>query len=236
MKKISLKAAKREIVGRKVKKLRREHKVPANVFGKNIKSMAITLGHDEFKKVYDEAGETGLVDLAVDSKIHPVLIKNLQLHPVSGNILHVDFYEVDLKEKVSANVPLKLAGESPAVSGKLGVLLELAGEVEVEALPTDLPEFIEVNLVSLNNVGDTIKVSDLKIPGGVTVLTAMDTEVVKIAELVSKEAEAQVKQEAEAAAAAAQPTEAEKAPQAEKEAQQVQPAPQKAAEEPIKKS
>jgi len=200
MKKIELQAQKRSIVGRKVKQLRQQKLLPANVFGKKVASVAITVAQEAFIKVYQDAGETGLVELVIDSKKRPVLIQNVQLHSVSRIPLHVDFYQVDLKEKVKAHVPIEIVGVAPAVSEKIGILLELLDEVEVEALPTDLPEKITVEVDNLKQINDVILVGDLTLPNGVVAVTLSDAEVVKIGELVTKEAQAQA--EAEAAAKA----------------------------------
>lgn len=202
MKKYQLKAQKRSLFGRKVKSLRRSGILPVNVYGKHVKSEAAELQVDEFMQVYSQAGETGVIEFAIDGKVRPVLVHNVQLHPVTQAPLHVDLRQVDLKEKVKAKVPLTVIGESSAVTQKLGVLLELLHEVEVEALPTDIPESIEVDVSKLTQVGETLKVVDLKIPSGVLVLTTKDVEVAKIDELVSKEAEALAKEEAAAQAEA----------------------------------
>lgn len=202
MKKYTLTAQKRTLAGRKVKNLRTQGLLPANIFGKDVKSLAVQMPLLAFAKVYGEAGETGLVEIQVDSETRPVLIQNVQIHPVTGVVMHADLYQVDLKEKVKANVPLEVMGEAPAVSEKLGVLLMLLDEVEVEALPAELPEKIEVGVENLKAVGDSLKVADLKIPTGVEVLTDSETEVCKIDELVSKEAEEQAAADEAAASAA----------------------------------
>jgi large subunit ribosomal protein L25 len=204
MNKHTLSADARTITGRKVSQLRNQFKIPANIFGKHLTSTSVSVGIDAFTKVFHEAGETGIIELKVGTDLRPVLVKNVQLHPVTGYVLHVDFYQVDLKEKVSANVPVKISGSASAVDAKLGVLLELLHELEVEALPMDLPEFILIDVTKLAAVGDAIKISDLKLPVGVEVKTDKELEVVKIDSLVSKEAEEQAKaDEASAAEAAA---------------------------------
>ena len=139
MKKFSLNAQARTILGHKSKQLRRQGKIPANIFGKHISSLSIEVVSDEFKTVYSQAKETGLVELSVDKKIRPVLVKLVQVHPVTGAFIHVDFYQVDLTKKVSAHVPLQIIHTAAAVSGKLGVLLTLIDDINVSALPADLP-------------------------------------------------------------------------------------------------
>ncbi len=200
MKKYSLKAELRSLVGRKSKTLRVQSILPATIYGKKVKSASIQVKTDEFGKIYKEARETGLVELHLDKDVRPVLIHNVQLDPVSDAPLHVEFYQVDLKEKVKTRVPVELIGESPAVAQKQGVLLTLLSEIEVEALPTDLPEKIEVDVSGLSAVDQELKVADLKVPGSVTVLSEPTVRVVKVGALVTKEAEAEAVAEAAAAA------------------------------------
>ena len=221
MKKHTLTASKRDVVGRKVKKLRASGQMPATVYGKKVASVSIVVAADAFSKTYGEAGETGLVELSVDGSLRPVLIHSVQKHPVTGAILHVEFHQVDLKEKVHANVPLVLIGESPAVLEKKGVLLTILDEVEVEALPTDLVDKIEVDVKILSEVNQEIKIGDLKIPVGLTVLTDATLTVVKVGSLITREAEAEVAAEAAKAAeaaTAAEGAEGEKTPTTEGEA------------------
>lgn len=203
MDKITLKADKRTVFGRKIKKLRTGGVLPANIYGKKIKSTAIQVPEKDFLAVFSKAGETGLVEVQLEKEKLPVLVHNIQYHPVTGKPLHADFYQVDLKEKVTAKVPLVLVGEAPAVKDKIGVILQSSSEVEVEALPADLIDKIEVDIGKLAVIGEGIKVSDLKVSDKIRILTDINREVVKIAPLVSKEAEKMVKEAAEAQAAAA---------------------------------
>ncbi len=217
MKRFKLAVEKRTITGKKVKALRKQGILPANVFGKDIKSTAVQLPLKEFEAVFTEAGETGVVDLQLDGENRPVLIQNVHYHNITRFPLHADFYQVNLKEKVKAMVPIVAAGEPKAVTDKIGLLLQPLSEVEVEALPTDLPENIEVQVENLAAIGDQITVADLKVPTGIEILTDKEQVVVKIDELVTKEAQEQAEAEKAAAAeAAAEGVEAE-APTAEGE-------------------
>ncbi len=163
MDKILLNAGQRKISGRKVKKLRKEGILPGNIFGKKIKSAAVEVSAKEFEKVYEEAGETGLIALKLGSEERPVLIHNVQVHPKTDEPLHVDFFQVDLKEKVTADVPVELTGESPAEKQGLGTVILQLNEIEVEALPTDLPEKFEINIENLLEVDQAIYVKDMKV-------------------------------------------------------------------------
>lgn len=199
MKKFTLNGQKRTELRRKVRKMRREGQIPATVYGNKVKSESLTIAASDFKHTYNEAGETGLVELSVDGKVRPVLIHHVQRDPVKGTILHVEFHQVDLKVKVKASVPLELVGESPAAAQKLGVVLTLLATLEVEALPAEIPEKIEVDISGLTEVDQESRVSDLTVPNGVTVVTDGSVSVVKIGALVSKAAEEQAKEEEEAA-------------------------------------
>jgi large subunit ribosomal protein L25 len=203
MKKHILKANSRKTTGRKVKKLRKLGLLPGNVYGKKIKSFAVEVDSKEFNKIYKEAGETGIVDLTIDGKVVPVLIHKIQYHPVEETLLHVDLYQVNLKEKVTATVSVELRGEAEAVKNKVGALLTLISHIEVEALPADLPEKIEIEISNLKTLGDSVKISDIKISEKIKILVEKDLDVVKVVPLVSKEAEKMAAEAAAAAAAAA---------------------------------
>lgn len=194
---------KRTIAGKKVKKLRREGTLPANVYGKDIKSVAVQLLTSEFTQLYKKVHETGLVDLELDGKTLPVLIHNVQWSPKDSKPLHADFFKVNLKEKISSSVPVVAVNEPLAVRDKVGVLLTLLNEVEIEALPTDLPEKIEVDVEKLAQTDDQITVGNLQAPAGVTILTDAAQAVFKIGELVTKEAEEEAAADEAAAEAVA---------------------------------
>lgn len=202
MKKHSLKAQKRTVIGRKVKSLRKDGQIPGTVYGKGVKSISVSVSTKEFTKLYGEVGETGLVELALDGDVRPTLVHTVQKNPVSGELLHIEFHQVNLKQKVHAKVPLELVGEAAAVAQKTGVLLTLVDEVEVEALPTDLPDKLTIDISALAQVNQELKVSDIKVPAGVAVLTDANLSVVKVGSLVSREAEAEAAAEAAAKAAA----------------------------------
>ena len=196
MKHPQLVAEERKVLGKKVKKLRREGFLPANVYGKHLNSTAVQVKYTDFDRVFKETGETGLIDLKVGSDAKPVLVKNLQMNYKTHTPLHVDFYQVNLKEKVKAMVPLVLTGEAKAVAEKAGILLQTLNEVEIEALPDKLPENIEVSVEHLAAVDEQITVGDLKAPEGVAILTEEGQTVAKIAELTVPEPEPEPEAEA----------------------------------------
>lgn len=156
-------AEKRKIVGRKVKQLRQQGILPANIYGRKLSSIAIQVSLDKFQKLFAEVGETGLVDVKIGKKSYPALIHNVQTDPVTEMPLHADFLNVDLTQKVTTPVPLNFVGESPAEKSGEGVLVFQMHEIEVEALPTDLPESIKVDVSRLEKLGDVIHIGDLDI-------------------------------------------------------------------------
>ena len=191
-----LKVEKRKVLGRKVKKLRRDEILPANIYGKKVKSQAIQVDLKEFKKIYEKTGETGIVELILgQGKPRSVLIHNVQLHPVTDQFLHADFRQVVLTEKVKADIPIEIVDQPPAVKEKKGILLTILDEIEVEALPADLPDKIEVDVSKLTEVDQEIRVGDLKLSRKVVLLTDPKSIICKIGPLITKKAEELAKKE-----------------------------------------
>jgi len=184
-----LTAQKREVLGRKVKTLRKEGLIPGNIFGKETKSLAVQLKEKEFGKVYAEVGETGLVDLTVEGEkqTRPIMVQNVQVDPVKGSFLHVDLRQIILTEKIKASIPVELIGSSPADTQKTGILVKVLPEIEVEALPTDLPEHFQVDVSKLEKVGDAILVKDLKVDRKKVELKINESQIVAKIEPLAKE-------------------------------------------------
>ena len=176
-----IKADIRTVLGRKVKHLRKEGLIPASIYGHKFEPISIQFKTIELEKLFDEVGESGLTEILVGEEKFPVLFRNPQYSAVLGDILHIDCYKVNLKEKITASVPIEFIGESQAVKDG-NVLVEVTMEVEVEALPTDLPEGIEVDISVLNAVDDTITVGDIKLDEKVEMITPLEQVIVKIEE------------------------------------------------------
>jgi large subunit ribosomal protein L25 len=189
MKRESLKVEKREILGKKVKQVRKLGLVPGNIYGKDFQSASVQLPLESFLTVFNIVHETGLVDLSYEGQTIPVLIHNVQIDPKTHTPLHADFFKVNLKQKVTANIPVVSVGEPLAIADKKGILVNPLSELEVEALPADLPEKIEVNIESLAEVGDQILVENLTVPSDVTVVTDPAQLVFRIDELPPEEPE-----------------------------------------------
>lgn len=208
----SLKADPRIVFGRKIKAIRKVGLVPANIFGKNIKSIAIQLELKTLKDVLKKAGETNLIDIVIKGNAtHPVLVAGYAQDSVTGDLLHVDFHKVDLNVKTTAMVPLKPVGESDAVKAG-NVLVLQRNEIEVEALPADLPNEIEVDITTLTEVGSTIHAKDLKLDRNKVALMVEDEEVIATVQEPAQEEAPAAPAEGEAATT---PAEADAAPKAE---------------------
>jgi len=157
MTKLSISVEPRKTLGKKVKKLRNEGLLPANLFGKDFKSLAVQVDQKEFKKLFKQAGETGVVEVAVKDQNYPVLIHNVQKDPVTSKVIHADFHKVNLKEKITAHVPVKLIGESPVEKSGIGLILQTINEIEVESLPNDIPQQFEADVSKLEEIGQSIR-------------------------------------------------------------------------------
>lgn len=217
MQMVSLKAQARAKKSPRV--LRREGIVPAVVYG-NIANTTIQCEERALKKAYVTAGESTLVELDIDSKKIPVLFHTLEFDPVSDRMTHVDFYAVDLKKEVEAEVPLRLEGEAPAAKDLGAIIVTPTDHVTVRALPMDLPPSITVNLSSLAAFHSTITVKDLQVPKGVTIMDPPETVLV-VAQEPRAEEVAEVKPaEGEVPAAGAEGAAAEGAPSAEGESKE----------------
>jgi large subunit ribosomal protein L25 len=177
---IELQAEPRSIVGKKVRFLRRQGVVPGNIYGHSA-STAIQVPARDLEATIRRAGRTQLVSLAVaGAEPTTVLVKTWQRHPYKGDLLHVDFYRVAMTEKLRMDVPIRLVGESPATKSANGTPFQTQATLSIEVLPADIPEAIEVDLSSLEEIDASVFVRDLIVPSGVTVLTDGDEMVVRI--------------------------------------------------------
>ena len=198
---LSLSAKIRKTLGKKAKGLRKQGILPGILYGPKIKNLALEVDLKEFEKIYKEAGESTLITLSLPEKKLKalILIYDVQFDPISNKPIHVDFLQPSLKEKITANVPLIFEGESKAVEDFEGTLVKNISEVEIKALPQDLPHEIKVNIESLETFEDEILIKDLKVPADVEVLKKPDEVVANIAppEKVEEELEKPIEEKVE---------------------------------------
>ncbi|PWB53070.1 MAG: 50S ribosomal protein L25 [Anaerolineales bacterium] len=184
-----LKANRRDILGKQVKAIRREGKLPAVIYGHHIQPISIVLDlHDTSRSLMGLA-PSALVTVDVDGEKHRTLVREKQRNKITGTLLHIDFLAVSMTEKLRSRVYMEIVGVSPAIKDFDGVLVTGLDEVEVECLPNDLPERIVVDISELANIGDGIYVHDLAVPEGVKILTDAETMVALITAQAAAEEE-----------------------------------------------
>ncbi|NMB61695.1 MAG: 50S ribosomal protein L25 [Chloroflexi bacterium] len=186
MEKIVLEAKKREVIGKKVKTLRREGKIPAVMYGHKFNALPIELDAHSTTQALRKISESTIVNISLDGKEHAALIRDRQIDFIKGNILHLDFQVVSLTEKIRTNVRIELVGEAPAVEEFNALVVSGLTEVEVEALPQDLPEGISVDVSVLDEIGKAIYVKDLPAIDKVEILTDPE-ELIAITSAVKEE-------------------------------------------------
>jgi len=195
---LQLKASVRDLLGKRSRRLYGQGKLAAVVYGHNAKPTPLVLDRLEFQKVFVKSGRTHLVDLVIGGdKAEKVLVREIQTHPRRLGPIHVDFYQVNLEEKITVEVPVHLVGESAAVKRGDADILQPIHSLRVECLPSDIPEAFEVDLTPLEEIESELRIADIKVPKGVTVLIDSDELVVKII----KKREMKVEEEVPAAEA-----------------------------------
>jgi len=184
---VDLQVEKREILGKKVKNLRKQGFIPAELYGGEVSNAHLSVVLKDFMKAYKEAGESTIVDLSFEDKKIPVLIQDVVFSPLGQEVEHVDFLAVKMDEKIKTEVPLEFVGEAPAVKEKSAILVKAMQEIEVEALPGDLPRSIKVDLTKLEDIGVSIYVKDLEVSGKVKILVDPQTVVASAVEQIVEE-------------------------------------------------
>ena len=194
MEEVVINANHRQVVGKKVKVLRREGELPAVVYGHNVDSIPISLDMREASRTLERLSPSALVVVDVDGEQHYTLVRDKQREPISGSILHVDFQAVSLDETVRADLNIRIVGEAPAVETYLGIVVPSLEQVSIESLPKDLPDRIEVDISGLNEIGDSLLVKDLVVPDGVEILSDPEEVVVVV---IAQAAEEEIEEEEE---------------------------------------
>ena len=181
---LTLQASERSVLGNKTRFLRREGITPTHLFGHGLKSLPLQCDTAKLQRIIAQAGTTRLVNLEIEKDKQPksVLIREIQRDACTGKLLHVDFYQVLKTEKIKADIPIILVGEAPAMKEKGRLLTHGVTSLSIECLPDKLPPQIEVDLSSLEELDQTIHVSDITLSPDITVITEPDQMVVKVNE------------------------------------------------------
>ena len=217
---LTLKAAQRDILGKKTRFLRRQGITPTHLFGHDIKSLALQCNTAELQRIIAQGGTTRLIDVNIEEEKRPrsVFIREIQRDEISGKLLHVDFYQIKKTEKITADIPIVLVGEASADKSKDNMIEHLLTQIGVECLPDKLPPQIEVDLSPLEEAGQAIYVRDIILDPDIAITTDPDQIIVKVSRVkvvveeaveVAEEEAVPAEAEAELAAEAEKPTEEE---------------------------
>jgi large subunit ribosomal protein L25 len=194
---IEIVANARTLRGKRVKAIRRAGLLPAIMYGVGMEPQMLELPAHETERILLRVSGSTLIDLKVDKKTHKVLIREIQREVISRKPIHIDFLEVAMDVTIRAVVPLEFVGEAPAVRDLGGILVTILNEIEVEALPSDLPDRISVDISSLETIEASLTVSDLEIGAGVTIINEPDDAVANVVYQVEEEEPEEIEEELE---------------------------------------
>lgn len=187
---VELVAERRALFGKKVKRLRREGQVPAVMYGRGFAPVPLQFEERRLQQVLSHVGGSQLIGVRIEGEDQQemTLVRAVQRDPIRLNVLHVDLYRVEMTVRITAEIPLEIAGESPVVQSNEGILLQGVSTIEVECLPGDLVDAIEVDISDLTELDQSLHVRDLAIPSSIDILTDVDEMVVRVVPMVTEEA------------------------------------------------
>jgi large subunit ribosomal protein L25 len=179
--KLELKVDERDVLGKKVKYLRKKGTVPVHLFGHNVTSLSLQGEASTLHSIISRAGKTRLIDLKIgqSEKAHNVMVREVQKDPIRGNLIHIDFYEVNMAEKIRVEVPISIVGESPALKIRENMLHQDLNSLTIECLPDKMPDRIQVDISVIKEVEEAVRVRDIVIPG-VLILNEADLVIAKV--------------------------------------------------------
>jgi large subunit ribosomal protein L25 len=197
MEKVVLNATRRKLIGKKVKQLRREGKLPGVMYGTSYDAIPVALDLRETTRSLQNLTQSTLVTIDLEGEPNVALVQEKQVDFIRGTILHIDFRIVSMKEKIRTSVPIKLEGLAPAVKDYNGIVVTNINELQVECLPGDLPEQYVLDLSNLNEIGDSILVQDVISSDKIQVFDDPDTVLVVITSQAAEEEEEEEEEELE---------------------------------------
>ncbi|MFQ5925483.1 MAG: 50S ribosomal protein L25 [Dehalococcoidia bacterium] len=199
VKREELKVKSRDTLGKKVRFLRRQGLTPANLYGPKTESIPLQVETSLLERLIARVGQNALITLRVDGATEPrlTMIRDIQRNPLTGAVLHVDFFQIEVTHKVKAEIPLTFLGEAPAAKRPRAMLIQNLTSLQVEGLPTDLPRSIEVDLSSMEEMDQAIHVRDIAVSDRLEVLTAPDEVVVHVEETRAPVEEVEIEEEEE---------------------------------------
>lgn len=164
---LNLKVQKREVLGKQVKVLRQKGEIPVSMYGPGDEPINLLANGKEIAKIVKEAGSNKVISVDFDSKKYSVLVREVQHHPVTANILHVSLYRLDMKKPVNVDVPFKIEGISLAVKNNVGFLVNPLDLLPIRALPSEIPDYLVIDISKMDNIGDSVLVKDLVLAKGI---------------------------------------------------------------------
>lgn len=193
---VELTAEKRTILGKQVKQLRQQGWVPAVMYGHDFDAVPLQLKVRRLRQVLSQVGGSQLISVRIKGQKKPTmtLVRDVQRDSIRGTLLHVDFYRVRMTERLTAEIPLVIVGESPMVEQNEGILLHGISTIEVECLPGDLVDAIEVDLSDLTELDQALHVSDIAIPANIDVLTNLGEMIMHVVPMVEEEEEEEIEE------------------------------------------
>jgi|TARA_B100001750_G_scaffold201089_1_gene175664 large subunit ribosomal protein L25 len=177
---LSIEATEREVTGKKVKVLRRSGVTPGNLYGEGLESRSLQVATKDLENVIHSGGRTSIVNLSVGKDSYQTLIREIQQHPVTREILHADFHQIDMQKRIQTQVSLRIIGEAPASRLPDALLNQLIFQVVVECLPGSIPQFIEVDISSLIDFDMSILINDLELPEDLTIVGDNTQAIVRV--------------------------------------------------------
>ncbi len=189
---MELAVQKREKFGKAVRSLREQGLIPAELYGKGVENLHLAIPSKEFKKVFKQAGESSMVNVVLGNEKRPVMISGVAVDPVTDEVLSIDLYQVRLDEKIKIKVPLEFIGEAPAIKDFKGILVKAMQELEVEALPTNIPRSLVVDLTKIAQIGQSVYAKDLAVPSDVKLLVGPEAVLATVTAQMTEEQEAKL--------------------------------------------
>ena len=177
---LELEVQKRDVLGKATKRLRKAGLIPANISGHNSPSVALQIEAITFDRLRRQHGTRGVIALKSPSGSENVLVRHVQHHPISGDIIHVDFSRVSMSDRITMKVPLHYIGEAPGVKIEGGVLLHLLETLEVECRASDIIESLDVDISSLSEINSSFQAKDVKLPSGFSLITDPEELIIKV--------------------------------------------------------
>ncbi|TSC82426.1 MAG: large subunit ribosomal protein L25 [Parcubacteria group bacterium Gr01-1014_19] len=187
---MELAVQKREKFGKATNALRRSGLIPAELYGRGVANVHLAIPAKELRKVLKQSGENTMVNVVIDGKTHPVMIHELAHDPVTDEVTNVDLYQVRLDEKIKVRVPVEFIGESQAIKEKNGLLVKAMQELEIEALPTNIPRSVSADISKIVDIGQSVYVKDLVMADGVKAIVDGESVVATVTAKMTEEQEA----------------------------------------------